>query len=75
MQTAPQDSHAANEYVRHIGKALQVARPNWSELPDPSARVAEVARTAQKPSKSPLEGWLGPCVCDSSLRVEALLRQ
>ena len=58
-----------------IGQALQVARPNWSELPDPSARVVGVARTAQKSSKSSLEGWLAPHTFDSSLRVRALLRK
>ena len=56
----------------HKGKALQVARPNWSELPDSSARVEKGnSRTAQKSSKSSLESWLDPHVCDSSLRVEA----
>ena len=61
--------------VRHKGKALQVARPNWSELPDSSARVVGVTRTAQKSSKSSLESWLDPHIFDSSLRVKALLRK
>ena len=49
---------------RHKGKALQVARPNWSELPDPSARVDEVTRTAPKSWQSSLESWLDPQICE-----------